>query len=97
MKRIVAILLLVTMLLGIAMLPGCTGGNKKVQEVLKKDFVIPEGGYNGEPVTITFYHTMGQNLRDVLDAFIVVFNKLYPNIKVEHEQVGGYTDVRDQI
>ena len=48
-------------------------------------------------VTITFYHTMGEALRTVLDKYIVEFNKLYPNIKVEHKQVGGYDDVREQI
>ena len=93
MKKIVAILLLVTMLLGIGLMSGCN----KTNEVLSKDFVIPEGGYDGSAVTINFYHTMGANLREVLDAFIVEFNKLYPNITVVHEQVGGYPDVRDQI
>ena len=53
--------------------------------------------YDGSPVTITFYHTMGQNLRDVLDAYIVEFNKIYPNITINHQQVGGYDDVREQI
>ena len=93
MKKIVAILLLITMLLGIGLMSGC---NKK-NAVLANDFVIPEGGYDGSAVTITFYHTMGANLREVLDAFIVEFNKIYPNITVVHEQVGGYPDVRDQI
>ena len=93
MKKIVAILLLVTMLLGIGLMSGC---NKK-NAVLASDFVIPEGGYDGSAVTITFYHTMGANLREVLDAFIIEFNKIYPNITVKHEQVGGYEDVRDQI
>ena len=49
------------------------------------------------PVTITFYHTMGQNLRDVLDRYIVEFNKLYPNITINHCYIGNYDDVRDQI
>ena len=93
MKKIVAILLLVTMLLGIGLMSGCN----KQNNVLASDFVIPEGGYDGSAVTIKFYHTMGEPLRAVLDAFIVEFNKLYPNITVEHEQVGGYEDVRDQI
>ena len=95
MKKVLAILLLVAMLLGIGLMSGCNGNS--AAEVLKKDFVIPEGGYDGSAVTITFYHTMGQNLRDVLDKFIPEFNKLYPNITVVHEQVGGYEDVRDQI
>ena len=95
MKKFIAILLLVATMLGIFMMTGCN--NNQAQEVLKKDFEIPEGGYDGSAVTINFYHTMGEPLRAVLDAFIVEFNKLYPNIKVEHEQVGGYPDVRDQI
>ena len=54
-------------------------------------------GYDGSEVTIVFYHTMGSNLSDVLNAYIEEFNKLYPNIKIQHEQVGGYDDVRQQI
>ena len=93
MKKIVAMLLVVVTLLGVCMMSGCN----KQNTVLKQDFVIPEGGYDGSKVTINFYHTMGEPLRAVLDAFIVEFNKLYPNITVVHEQVGGYEDVRDQI
>ena len=50
-----------------------------------------------EEITIKFYHTMGQSLRAVLDEYIPKFNKLYPNIKIEHEQIGGYDDVFTQI
>ncbi len=93
MKKIVAMLLVVATLLGVCLMSGCN----KQNTVLTQDFVIPEGGYDGSKVTINFYHTMGEPLRAVLDAFIVEFNKLYPNITVVHEQVGGYEDVRDQI
>ena len=93
-KKIISILLLVCMVLGVVGLAGCQpGGNT----VLAGNFEIPEGGYDGSEVTITFYHTMGSNLSDVLNNYIVEFNKLYPNIHIEHEQVGGYDDVRDQI
>ena len=54
-------------------------------------------GYDGSPVTITFYHTMGAALRNVLDASLKDFNKLYPNIKVEHESLGSYDSLRDNI
>ena len=53
--------------------------------------------YDGSAVTIVFYHTMGENLRGVLDQYIIEFNKIYPNITIEHSQVGGYDDLRDQI
>lgn len=62
------------------------------------DFVMPEGGFNTEaPVTIKFYHTMGKDLRDVLDASLQDFKTLFPNITVDAQQVGGYEDVRNQI
>ena len=59
--------------------------------------VVKEEGYDGSEVTVVFYHTMGQNLREVLDLYIEEFNLLYPNITIQHEQVGGYDDVRNQI
>ena len=61
------------------------------------NFDVPEGGYDGSEVTITFWHTMGQNLSNVLDIYIEEFNKLYPNIHVTWEKIGGYDDVREQI
>ena len=61
------------------------------------NFTVPAGGYDGSQVEIKFYHTMGQNLKDVLDTYIGEFNKIYPNIKVVDTQVGGYDDVRNQI
>lgn len=70
---------------------GCTSGTKSI------DFEVPEGGYDGSEVEIKFYHTMGQNLRDVLKIYIEEFNKIYPNIHIKEEQIGGYDDVRNQI
>ncbi len=62
------------------------------------NFVMPETGFDTEkPVTIKFYHTMGQDLRKVLTNYISQFNQLYPNITVVEEAVGGYDDVREQI
>ena len=69
----------------------------KAENTTEPPVTSTEEGYDGSAVTITFYHTMGSNLRDVLDAYIVEFNKLYPNITINHTQVGGYDDVREQI
>ena len=92
MKRFIALILGLAICLScLTMFAGCAGNRPAA------DFVIPEGGYDGSEVTITFYHTMGENLRTVLDAYIEEFNKLYPNITVVHKQVGGYDDVRKQI
>ena len=61
------------------------------------NFTVPAEGYDGSEVTIRFYNTMGANLREVLDLYIVEFNKLYPNIHIEASQIGNYDDVREQI
>ena len=91
-KRIVAILLALSVLMSLAMLTGCNNNSGS-----SGNFVIPEGGYDGSAVTIRFDHTMNASYAEVLDRHIAEFNKLYPNIKVEHGQVGGYDDVRDNI
>ena len=103
-KRIAAMLLAVIMLMSI--LAAC-GGNTAAPaptaapssgEAANTPAPAPaEVTYDGSPVTIKFYHTMGANLRTVLEAYIVEFNELYPNITIEHSQVGNYDDVREQI
>ena len=92
MKKIVSVLLLVCLLVGLMSLTAC--GKKKT---LGGDFEVGDTGYDGSEVTIVFYHTMGAALREVLDKYIVEFNKLYPNIHIDHKQVGSYDDVREKI
>ncbi len=74
---------------------GETGGegNTPVEKPLEYDVIA----YDGSEVTITFSHTMNETYRGVLDQYIAKFNEMYPNITVEHSQVGGYDEVRDQI
>lgn len=98
-KKVVSILLAATMLLTSACgaEQGTTDGTNNASASAVGNFEVPEGGYDGSDVTITFYHTMGDNLKNVLDSYIVEFNELYPNIHVVSEAVGGYDDVRDQI
>ncbi|MBO4873634.1 MAG: extracellular solute-binding protein [Lachnospiraceae bacterium] len=114
MKKLLAMLLVLAMVMGLAACggdPASTtsalnntpaispsdnpGGN--TTPAAKGNFTVPTNGYDGSDVTITFYHTMGSNLHDVLVIYIEEFNKLYPNIHIQEEQVGGYDDVRDQI
>ncbi len=112
-KKLLALLLSMTMLLTAGALVACdtssnegpatdgfVGGTNASGETAPdvNAPVVPDAGFDTEtPVTIKFYHTMGSNLRDVLDRYIVEFNKLYPNITIDHEQVGSYDDVRNQI
>ena len=107
MRRIVSIIMLLALMLSLAACGGSSApatqpaanaaqSGDAAAEVVG-NFAVPEGGYDGSEVTITFYNTMGANLAAVLDLYIVEFNKLYPNIHIEYTQVGGYDDVREQI
>lgn len=97
MKKFLAIIMLPA--LTMTMLFSCGPKPTPDPDTDKKvgNFEVPEGGYDGSEVTITFYHTMGSNLTDVLENYIAEFNKLYPNIHIVHTKIGGYDDVRDQI
>ena len=57
---------------------GC--GTAKITE-----FEMPEGGYDGRTVEITFANTTGSSLEKVIDYGIERFNKIYPNIKVKND------------
>ncbi len=95
MKKIISSILVVSMLLSLCLfsLTGC-----KPQKKGSADFVMPEGGFDvNKPVTITFYHQMGKALQEILNTAIEDFNKIYPNITVEHKTYGDYDGVRDQI
>ena len=90
-KKIVSILLLACILVGIVSMTGCQKGSAS-------DFVIPEGGFNTEEqVTITFSHTMGSKLQGVLELYIEEFEKLYPNINVEHSYAGSWSEINGVI
>ena len=101
MKRIISTLLLVAVMLTtvLASFTGCDligkkpgGGNAGA------DFVMPEEGFNTEDtITIKFYHSMGAALQEVLNRAIAEFNTIYPNIIIEHESLGDYDGVRNQI
>ena len=101
-KRIAAMLLAVIMLMSILAACGGTPAAPATPEAPASGEAATtpapaEVTYDGSPVTIKFYNTMGANLRGVLDAYIVEFNELYPNITIEVTQVGNYDDVREQI
>ncbi len=97
-RKLITVFLAAIMCLNLFALVGCGGKSSGGNKNGAVDFIIPEGGFDTDKeITIKFYHTMGSNLRDVLDRYIVEFNKLYPNIIIDHQQVGGYDDVREQI
>jgi multiple sugar transport system substrate-binding protein len=99
-KTLVSILLLLAMMLNVLALASCSGGGGTTTDIFLEPpkVEIPEAGYDPEAkVTVTFYHTMGENLTTVLDKYIEKFNEIYPNITIDHDQVGGYDDVRETI
>ena len=94
MKKIISSILLAAMLLALAL--GGMTGCKKTEKI--KEFEMPEGGLDtSREITITFYHQMGAALQNILNTAIADFNKIYPNIKVEHKSYGDYNGIRDQI
>ena len=102
MKRILSILMLAALLLSLAAC-GATGNQTTEPltdasgEQLLGNFAIPEVGYDGSEVTIKFGHTMGAKLQEVLNYHIGEFNKLFPNITVEHSSYGGWSDISSLI
>ena len=92
MRKTMALIMALLMIMTAVLATSC-GNTQKAAS----NFEVPSNGYDGSDVTITFYHTMGSNLSDVLNLYIEEFNKIYPNIHIVSEQVGSYDDVRDQI
>ncbi len=88
-KALITLLAASTVATNVVGLAGCGngGGGGNVNVV----------AYDGSAVTITFYHTMGANLKGVLDKYIPKFNELYPNITVEHSSQGDYPGLRNNI
>lgn len=76
--------------LGLTMV-GCGGKTNKIT------FEVPEELDTNTPLTIKFYHTMGDTLQKVLAEAVDEFQKDYPNFTVESSQIGGYDDVRNQL
>ena len=98
MKRIIALVLAFVLSVGIMVSLTACGGSGGQKPAASADFVIPEGGFDTEKtVTIKFYHQMGAALQEILNTAIADFNKIYPNIKIEHASYGDYDGVRDQI
>ncbi len=91
MKKLIACILAVLLVVSaVFVLAAC-------KPKTKPDFVIPEGGYDGSAVTITFMSSMGQDYGVILDEYLAEFKKLYPKITVEHKRGGDYDTNRDVI
>ncbi len=54
-------------------------------------------GCGSSKADVVFWHTMGETNMATLDAMIVEFNKIYPDIKVEHAAQGGFDDLKEKV
>lgn len=72
--------------------------SEEIEKTGTPNFDVPEEGFDmNAEVTITFYSTQGKQIEPITKEYIGYFEQMYPNIHVEHTQLGGYDDVRDQI
>ncbi|MCI1244710.1 MAG: extracellular solute-binding protein [Bacilli bacterium] len=55
----------------------------------------------GDPASlkaaVTFWTINGKNNGDALNTLVAAFNKIYPNIKINITQQGGYSDIETKI
>ena len=61
------------------------------------DVSCNECGDEREKITVKFYHCYGMVVQEILDGAIEDFNKLYPNVKIIHDNMGGYDDLQHKI
>lgn len=61
------------------------------------NYTVPEELDTTKQINIVFYHTMGENLENVLKGAMEKFHKDYPNFTVESRKIGGYNDVFNTI
>ena len=54
-------------------------------------------GCSDGKIHVTFWHTMGAANRALLDRMIVEFNKIYPDVKIDHNQAGDYTALYNKL
>ena len=56
---------------------------------------------DGDPTSlsakVTFWHTMSQQGQKMLDDQIAAFNKVYPDIVIDHSAQGDYNGLRDKL
>ncbi len=92
-KALVTLVAAVTIASNVVGLASCGGGDK-----VDYSKEVPVVAYDGSAVTVTFQHTMGATLREVLNESIKSFNEIYPNIKIEPScPTNDYDELRTLI
>ncbi len=93
-KKIFGVVAAGVLALGLASCGESSGGSGSSTA---RTFEVPEEFDTTTPVTVTFWHTMGKEIKEVLSQAVTAFRQVYPNVTINHEQIGGYNDVRSQI
>lgn len=73
--------------------PGAASSTGEPTTPPQNTLEIPEGGYDGSEVSITFAHTMNSRSESILDQYITEFNKLYPNITIVTHDEGNWDNI----
>ncbi len=92
-KALMTLVAAVTVATNVAGLASCGKKSDPIDFTGNVDVVA----YNGSKVTVTFYHSMGKELRDLLDTHIEKFNAIYPNITIKTDKMGDYDTIHETI
>src|SRR5690554_7058520 len=82
MKKRFMFILLMVFSLALVACGGGDRGNDTGDKFVEWYELADDADYNGEAVTITFWHRMGGANQAMLQTFIGEFNEIYPNITV---------------
>jgi len=87
MKKLLTVLATLVLVLSLS---GCLSKRDDNPETI--DVVVLDA-LPDEQITVTFWHIYGQGKSALLDEMIAEFEALYPNITIESEAKGSYTDL----
>lgn len=97
MKKWMAILLIMAMLLSFTACRSEETGNPTKPTKPADNVESPAEGYDGSEVTIVLGHGLPRNMQNVLDGCVEKFNALYPNITVHLENYGDHDGCFDTM
>ena len=106
MKKILSLSLVLALVLSMFTLVACGGGEQTGEKGEIPGWKLGDTAFDTEtPVEITFYSSMGETLRTIVEGFyaavpndgIEQFQELYPNITVKFEYQSNYDATRDLV
>lgn len=89
MKKFLVLILSLSLVFALG---GCYGSS---DDIVKEEIIVLDA-LPDEDINITFWHIYGQGKSALLDALILEFEEMYPNIIVESISQGSYTDLKSK-